>query len=173
VAVAGAVSVDVVVVVVDSVPIVPVEVAVVVAVVEVSSTTAGACAAGALSGAAASFFWQPVASASVVAAAKPRIRNFFISLYSFFLKKRVLLESAAETLLRKSTRNDIRSPTTVKEESTPGHVALDRARACDYPWRSGRAGASAQTRLTEVTRCSRASASGCRAFSRSSGARGT
>jgi hypothetical protein len=100
VAVAGAVSVDVVVVVVvvDSVPVV---VAVEVAAVEVSSTTAGACAAGALSGAAASFFWQPVASANVVAAAKPRIRNFFISLYSFFLKKRVLLESAAETPLRK------------------------------------------------------------------------
>jgi hypothetical protein len=172
VVVAGAVSVEVVVVVVDSVPIVPVEVAVVVAVVEVSSTTAGA-AAGALSGAAASFFWQPVASASVVAAAKLRIRNFFISLYSFFLKNAFSSRAQPKRPYGKSTRNDIRSPTTVKEESTPGHIALDRARPRDYPWRSSGVGASAQTRRTEVTRCSRASASGCRAFSRSSGARGT
>jgi hypothetical protein len=84
VAVAGAVSVDVVAVPVDvdSVPVV----AVLVAAVPVSSTTAGACAAGAASGAAASFFWQPVASASVATAAKPRVRNFFISLISFFVE---------------------------------------------------------------------------------------
>jgi hypothetical protein len=99
VVVAGAVSVEVV-VVVDSVPVVVV--AVLVAAVPVSSTTAGAWAAGALSGAGASFFWQPVVSESAVAAANPRIRNFFISLFSFFLKKRFLLESAAETPRRKT-----------------------------------------------------------------------
>ena len=93
VAVAGAVSVEVVavlvvVVAVVSVPVVVVPVvAVVVAAVPVSSTTAGAWAAGALSGAAVSFFWQPVLSESAAAAANPRIRNFFISLFSFFLKK--------------------------------------------------------------------------------------
>jgi hypothetical protein len=111
VAVAGAVSVEVVVVVVavDSVPVVAVlVVAVLVAAVPVSSTTAGAWAAGALSGAAASFFWQPVLSERAAAAANPRIRNFFISLFSFFLKKRFLLESAAETPRRKTAGNDIR-----------------------------------------------------------------
>jgi hypothetical protein len=77
VVVAGAVSVEVVVVSVDVVTAVP-----------VSSTTAGASAAGALSGAAASFFWQPVVSAIAATAAKPRVRNFFISLISFCLKKR-------------------------------------------------------------------------------------
>jgi hypothetical protein len=87
VVVAGAVSVDVVVVLVVAVPVVSVPVDVVVVAVDFSSTTAGACAAGALSGAAASFFWQPDATARTVAAAKPRVRNFFISLISFFQKK--------------------------------------------------------------------------------------
>jgi hypothetical protein len=77
VAVAGAVSVIVVVVVVVVVSV-PVVAVLVVAAVPVSSTTAGASAAGAASGAAASFFWQPVASAMAVAAAKPKVRNFFI-----------------------------------------------------------------------------------------------
>jgi hypothetical protein len=95
--VAGAVSVVVVVVVVV-VAAVPV---VVVAAVPVSSTTAGASAAGAVSGAAASFFWQPVASAMAVAAAKPRVRNFFISLISFFLRKRFPSESASEAPMSK------------------------------------------------------------------------
>jgi hypothetical protein len=85
--VAGAVSVVVVVVVVAAVP--------------VSSTTAGACAAGAASGTAASFFWQPVASAMAVAAAKPRVSNFFISLISFFLRKRFPSESASEAPMSK------------------------------------------------------------------------
>lgn len=85
VAVAGAVSVDVVAVPVDSVPVVAVPVvAVLVAAVPVSSTTAGASAAGA-AGAASSFFWQPVVRANAAAAAKPRVKNFFISLFSFFL----------------------------------------------------------------------------------------
>jgi len=105
--VAGALSVEVVVVVVAVVSVPVVVVAVLVAAVPVSSTTAGAWAAGALSGAGASFFWQAVVSVSAAAAANPRIRNFFISLYSFFLKKRVLLESAAETPGGKTTRNDI------------------------------------------------------------------
>jgi hypothetical protein len=90
VAVAGAASVDVEVDVdVDVVVVVIVSVvAVLVAAVPVSSTTAGACAAGAVSGAAASFFWQPVARARTVAAANPRVKNFFINLFSFFLRKK-------------------------------------------------------------------------------------
>jgi hypothetical protein len=74
--VAGAVSVVVVVVSV-----------VVVAAVPVSSTTAGASAGGVASGAAASLFWQPVVSAIAATAAKPRVRNFFIFLISFLLRK--------------------------------------------------------------------------------------
>jgi hypothetical protein len=110
VAVAGAVSVEVVVVVVvvvDSVPVVAVPVvAVLVAAVPVSSTTAGAWAAGALSGAGASFFWQAV-SESAVAAANPRIRTFFISLYSFFLKNAFSSRAQPKRPGGKSTRNDI------------------------------------------------------------------
>jgi hypothetical protein len=93
--VAGAVSVVVVVVVVVVVAV-PV-----VAAVPVSSTTAGASAAGTASGAAASFFWQPVASAMAVAAANPKVRNFFISLISFFLKKALFVRSALESPMSK------------------------------------------------------------------------
>jgi hypothetical protein len=32
-----------------------------------------------------SFFWQPVASAMAATAAKPRIRNFFINLFSLLI----------------------------------------------------------------------------------------
>ena len=99
VAVAGADSVVVVVVVVVVVSV-PVVAVLVDAAVPVSSTTAGASAAGAASGAAASFFWQPVASAMAVAAAKPKVRNFFISLISFFLMKRFRSESASEARLQ-------------------------------------------------------------------------
>lgn len=94
---AGAVSVEVdVVVVVVSVDVVAVEVA-----VPVSSTTAGASAAGA-AGAAASFFWQPVVRAIAVTAAKPRVRNFFISLVSFLL----FMKLSAPSERKRTPQND-------------------------------------------------------------------
>jgi hypothetical protein len=34
-----------------------------------------------------SFFWQPVESATAAMAARPRVRNFFINLISFLLKR--------------------------------------------------------------------------------------
>jgi hypothetical protein len=81
--VAGAVSVEVV-VAVDVVVVPSVEV-VVVAAVLVSSTTAGASVWVVVSVVVVSFFWQPVASAMAATAAKPRIRNFFINLFSFLI----------------------------------------------------------------------------------------
>jgi hypothetical protein len=71
--VAGALSVVVVVVV---------SVEVVVAAVPVSSTTAGASVWVVVSVVVVSFFWHPVTSAMAATAAKPRVRNFFINLFS-------------------------------------------------------------------------------------------
>jgi hypothetical protein len=76
------VAVVVMVVPVDSVPVAVV--AVVVAVVLVSSTTAGASVVVVSAGAASSFFLQPVTSAVPSTATRPRVRNFFINLISFF-----------------------------------------------------------------------------------------
>jgi hypothetical protein len=81
--VAGAVSVEVV-VAVDVVVVPSVEV-VVVAAVLVSSTTAGASVWVVVSVVVVSFFWQPVASAMAATAAKPRVRNFFINLFSLLI----------------------------------------------------------------------------------------
>jgi hypothetical protein len=79
------VVVAVVVVVVVSVVVVSVAVvAVLVAVVPVSSTTAGASVVVDSAGAASSFFLQPVTSAVPSTATRPRVRNFFINLFSFF-----------------------------------------------------------------------------------------
>jgi hypothetical protein len=99
--VAGAVSVPVVVaveVVVDSVDVV-VAVLVVADADPVSSTTAGASVWVVVSVVVVSFFWQPVESATAAMAARPRVRNFFINLISFLLKR--CLGAQIETKLRK------------------------------------------------------------------------
>jgi hypothetical protein len=85
--VAGAVSVPVVVAVEVEVVLVSVlVVAVEVAADPVSSTTAGASVWVVVSVVVVSFFWQPVESATAAMAAKPRVRNFFINLISFFVE---------------------------------------------------------------------------------------
>jgi hypothetical protein len=136
VVVAGAVSVDVVVVVVVPVVSVPVVVVDVVA-VDFSSTTAGACAAGAASGAAASFFWQPAATARTDAAAKPRVRNFFISLISFFLKKNAFSPRAwcvdAPTENRRGIISKLDSLSSKSEMKTVRSTAPTRATILDGP----------------------------------------
>jgi len=88
VVVAGAVSVPVVVaveVLVDSVVVVAV--LLVADADPVSSTTAGASVWVVVSVVVVSFFWQPVESATAAMAARPRVRNFFINLISFLLKR--------------------------------------------------------------------------------------
>ena len=55
--------------------------------VPVSSTTAGASVCVVVSVVVVSFFWQPVESATAAMAARPRVRNFFINLISFLLKR--------------------------------------------------------------------------------------
>lgn len=118
VVVAGAVSVLVDVVVV-SVVVVAVEAA-----VPVSSTTAGASVWVVVSVVVVSFFWQPVESATAAMAARPRVRNFFINLISFFFEA-LSTERKSETVnVGKSTRNHIRTGppvNTPRGPSTPGH----------------------------------------------------
>jgi hypothetical protein len=55
-----------------------------------------------------SFFWQPVESATAAMAARPRVRNFFINLISFLLK-RCLGARKSKPSVGKSTRNHIRT----------------------------------------------------------------
>jgi hypothetical protein len=93
--VAGADWVPVVAVVVVVVSVVVVAV---VAADPVSSTTAGASVCVVVSVVVVSFFWQPVESATAAMAARPRVRNFFINLISFFLPKRLFFERERETL---------------------------------------------------------------------------
>jgi hypothetical protein len=109
VVVAGAVSVPVVVaveVVVDSVVVVAV--LLVADADPVSSTTAGASVWVVVSVVVVSFFWQPVESATAAMAARPRVRNFFINLISFLLK-RCLGARKSKPTAGKSTRNHIRT----------------------------------------------------------------
>jgi hypothetical protein len=80
--------VAVVVVVVVAVPDVVVPV-VVVDVVPVSCTTAGASLLAAGASAAGVSFLQPAASPTPMTATRPRDRNFFINLISFFLARSV------------------------------------------------------------------------------------
>ena len=85
--VAGAVSVPVVAVEVVVVSVVVVAVLLVADADPVSSTTAGASVWVVVSVVVVSFFWQPVESATAAMAARPRVRNFFINLISFLLKR--------------------------------------------------------------------------------------
>jgi hypothetical protein len=99
--VAGAVSV----VVVVEVVVVPSVEVVVVAAVLVSSTTAGASVWVVVS-VVVSFFWQPVASAMAATAAKPRVRNFFINLFSLLICENALLSRRARIKKRRLVKID-------------------------------------------------------------------
>jgi hypothetical protein len=125
---AGALVVVVAVVVV-SVPIVPVPVVVVVAVVPVSSTTAGADSVWVVVSVVVevvSFFWQPVVSAIAATAAKPRVRNFFISLISFFVEALFLVEA------KKSHGRENRRA--IISEVGPLSTGLDSTAPGGYSW---------------------------------------
>jgi hypothetical protein len=100
--IAGVPVVAVVVVVADSVVVVAVEAA-----VPVSSTTAGASVWVVVSVVVVSFFWQPVESATAAMAARPRVRNFFINLISFFFESAFLRARERNPTVGKSTRNHI------------------------------------------------------------------
>jgi signal recognition particle GTPase len=118
--VAGAVSVD-------SAGAVSVPVVAVMA-VPVSSTTAGASVVGAAWGAASSFFAQPTANMTAAVAAKPRTKNFFISLFSFFLRKRISPRKRNKNAaVGKSTRHSIRTRRPVNREGTASTPRPGRA----------------------------------------------
>jgi hypothetical protein len=115
--VAGAVSVPVVVAV--EVDVVSVVAVLVVADADpVSSTTAGASVWVVVSVVVVSFFWQPVESATAAMAAKPRVRNFFINLISFLLK-RCSRSAEVETLSEENRRGIISEPDPLSTPKRP------------------------------------------------------